>query len=592
MPKERKKGQAGSAALYLTRNDALRKLQLTLPEFRKICILKGIYPREPKKKFKGKDKTYYYKKDIVHLIHDPLIQKFRERRVWKKKLKKAKAKKEKDKIERLHQNKPRYTLHHLVKERYPSFIDAVRDMDDALSMISLFANFASDRKIHKKRIDKCRRFILEFEYYVIKTNALRKVFLSIKGVYYQAEIFGETVTWLSPYQFAIPRSNNVDYRVMLTFLEFYEVLMGFINFKLFNSMNMKYPPSVDQIKSSHGEYLNALTSESVKVDSAPENESDPKSKPKADKEIQKRIATLSSTISQIQEESDESDSDSSSGNESYDQGAQMDEDAIDDFGDEETKNLRREQNVYGDLLKGCVFWLNREVPKYSLEFVIKSFGGKVAWDGDCSPIESEKDDAITHHIIDRPKVTNPSLGVDYVQPQYVYDCINARVLLDASRYAPGVELPPHLSPFVNDDEEGYKPEYKFEMEMQYNKANGIEEEDDEPSELITENQDSDEDPEEVYERELKQEKEGDNYTNVKRKYDNQKSVSLLEELEQSETATALLSKKRRRLLQRIEYGKRKRQGDLDKRFDKKRKLESGTAIIKDNKVVYVQEDEE
>lgn len=33
------------------------------------------------------------------------------------------------------------------------------------------------------------------------TRALRKTFLSIKGIYYQAEVMDQTVTWLVPYQF-------------------------------------------------------------------------------------------------------------------------------------------------------------------------------------------------------------------------------------------------------------------------------------------------------------------------------------------------------------------------------------------------------
>jgi len=414
---------------------------------------------------------------------------------------------------------------------------------------------------------------------------LRRVFLSIKGIYYQAEIFGETVTWLSPYQFAIPRSKNVDYRVMLTFLEFYEVMMGFINFKLFNSLNMRYPPKFDKIKSAHGEYLTALISESAQAEVAATEKRDIVGlTTTTDSEIQKRIDSLSTTINEIQEESDESSEDSSDS-----ESAENEDQGMDDFGDLETKKLKREQDIYSDLFKGCVFWLSREVPKYSLEFIIKSFGGRVAWEGDSSPIENEADDIITHHVIDRPTVANRLLGVDYVQPQYVYDSINSRVLLDPSRYEPGLELPPHLSPFVNDDEEGYIPEYKFEMEFQYNKANGIEEPktDDVPAEMA---QDSDEDEEEVYQRELQQEKEGD--YEAKTKYNNQKNVSILEEIEQSETATALLSKKRRRLLQRIEYGKRKRQGDLDKRFDKKRRLETGAAVIKDGKIIYIENDDE
>jgi hypothetical protein len=43
-------GTSGNAVQYLTRNQALKKLQLKLSEFRRLCILKGIHPREPKKK--------------------------------------------------------------------------------------------------------------------------------------------------------------------------------------------------------------------------------------------------------------------------------------------------------------------------------------------------------------------------------------------------------------------------------------------------------------------------------------------------------------------------------------------------------------
>lgn len=157
MGKKIKKGKKGEQSQYLTRSKAIRKLQLTLKDFRRLSILKGVYPREPKKKFEGTNKTYYHIKDLKILMHDKLIDKFREIKAHMKKYKKLLGRKETKLAEDHLKKAPKYTLSHIIKERYPSFVDALRDLDDALCLITLFANLPQHLtlEISKKEIEEC-----------------------------------------------------------------------------------------------------------------------------------------------------------------------------------------------------------------------------------------------------------------------------------------------------------------------------------------------------------------------------------------------------------------------------------------------------
>lgn len=54
--------------------------------FRRLCIIKGIYPHEPKHKKKVNKgstapRTFYLLKDIRFLLHEPIVRKFRDYKV-------------------------------------------------------------------------------------------------------------------------------------------------------------------------------------------------------------------------------------------------------------------------------------------------------------------------------------------------------------------------------------------------------------------------------------------------------------------------------------------------------------------------------
>lgn len=148
-----------SSRTYLVSQHVTDKLFFILWIFRRLCILKGIYPHEPKHKKKVNKgstaaRTFYLLKDIRFLLHEPIVKKFRDYKVlhvWPnschsylwfvnvkcnyvlkcedsilfltsqvfvRKLKRAYAKTEYSSVERLRENKPTYKLDHIIKERW------------------------------------------------------------------------------------------------------------------------------------------------------------------------------------------------------------------------------------------------------------------------------------------------------------------------------------------------------------------------------------------------------------------------------------------------------------------------------------------
>ena len=88
--------------------------------------------------------------------------------------------------------------------RYPAFVDTLRDLDDPLTLTHLFATLPAEstHDIPAKVVANAKRLSMEFQAYVVRAHALRKVFVSVKGFYYQADIQGQAVTWLVPHKMA------------------------------------------------------------------------------------------------------------------------------------------------------------------------------------------------------------------------------------------------------------------------------------------------------------------------------------------------------------------------------------------------------
>lgn len=375
-------------------------------------------------------------------------------------------------------------LDHIIKERYPTFVDALRDLDDALSMLFLFANLPSTAEVPAKIISKCQRLTMEFEHYLIRTHSLRKSFLSIKGIYYQATIQGQDILWLVPYKFVQRTGADVDLKIMSTFVDFYTTLLGFVNFRLYTSIGLVYPPKLDVESEEQGAELSAFQLEGQNGDSqrriegAVSDETREKAQAEAD-----RILSLPANGEQDGFEGEE---------ETETNAAEQASGALDQFEaiDENADALLQpsataDSTTAGQLFEPFTFYLSRETPRHPLEFILRAFGCKrIGWDSLTDEPGSyckEDDKRITHQIVDRPDLPLPSPpltdgehdedgeaaasrpsnrrvpGRTYVQPQWVWDSINLGQLQRPDLYSPGAQLPPHLSPWVKPKKGEYDP---------------------------------------------------------------------------------------------------------------------------------------
>ncbi len=463
---------------------------------------------------------------MAFLLHEPLLKKARELAAHDRKVRKALAKHNRERARALEARRPKYRLDHLVRERYPAFVDAVRDLDDPLTLVHLFAALPADarRGVPAPAVHAARRLALEWQAWVARAGALRRAFVSVKGYYFQAEVAGQAVTWLAPHPLAQVLPPDVDFKVMGTFLELHCATLAFVLFKLYADAGLRYPPRLDERLDGAGagaavEAVEALGSAAAAVGSG--REGGEGAAAPVNPEAARRLGGLSAKVKQLEAEiramgdaapaaevaegeaedtAEEEEFEIDSGAEEPEAEAEEAEEEEEEDGEEEEEEEEESDGaasegeeaaapadpataaagraaaggaadvddaddaaVCGALFRGLAFFLGRETPREQLLLVARAFGAEVGWDGDGSPFAAD-DARVTHAVVDRPTPVERRLaGREYVQPQWVFDSANARVLVRSELYAPGAPPPPHLSPFVADDAEGYVPEYAKEL---------------------------------------------------------------------------------------------------------------------------------
>lgn len=575
MAKIKRKGKTGNAKNFVTRAKALKKLQITLADFRRLCIFKGIYPREPRNKRKANrgstaPTTFYYGKDIQYLMHEPVLAKFREHKTFAKKLLRALTRNEIADAEKLEEHRPKYTLNHLVKERYPSFVDALRDLDDPLNMLFLFANMPATKGVSHRVVKDAQTLTNQWLAYCAKERLIKKVFVSIKGVYYQAVVKGQEVRWLVPFKFPSNIPSDIDFRIMVTFLEFYSTLLHFVLFKLYNDAGLVYPPPInmEQLKGIGGLSAYVLQSKDQGVNklllSKDETEETDESAPGT---------TLSTEELEKAKRADEED-------------AQEDEEVedvetveLDQFAstNKETGDVLAQPSKFSHptstLFSKFLFFIGREVPMDILELCILSAGGNLISEIALDEMKVNQPEAyskldlsnVTHQIVDRPKVNAKVAGRTYVQPQWVFDSINKAELLPVNEYGPGETLPPHMSPWG--DSGAYNPDAAITDDIEG-------EESDEEVDANDEEDVEEEDEAAREQRELELEASGVKFSDRSEEKDKKRKRSAKSaEEEEKELKKIMMSNKLKKLYNKMQHGIEKKDNRTELLTKKRKQIE-------------------
>ena len=272
---------------------------------------------------------------------------------------------------------------------------------------------------------------------------------------------------------------------MLTFLELYQTLLGFVFFKLYMDEGWIYPPPMDLSKDESGAGIGAFSLQTAKKPHSTSNGKASNESQVSNKAVKQTIRELAASIgTSALPSTDRSTNVQMEGE---------DEDFVSHLSKADSNaamttlptlksilESASSSSTASKLFASYSFYLSRETPRSLMEFIIRAFGGRVGWpssSGSGSPY-GEDDGSITHVIIDRPAIPGQATSDTnvpapdgqeesdkerasrrrrkYVQPQWVTDCINAGRILPEELYARGAELPPHLSPF-GEEKGAYEP---------------------------------------------------------------------------------------------------------------------------------------
>ena len=298
----------------------------------------------------------------------------------------------------------------------------------------------------------------------IRTHSLRKVFLGIKGVYYECGVPGQggetiQVRWLEGYEFQHHVPHDVDFRILLTFLDLYRTLISFVLYKLYTEENLVYPPPLDVELDEQGENVGAFKLIERKIVEGVEG------KAMSKREVKRAIRGIGASTEEGDVLMDEVDGNSDQQEEDF---VERPSKTIDE--DVATAPLTTYNSLLASssvpstsrqslLFSPYTFCLSRETSSRTWEFVIRAMGGKVVTSLTAStPADMPNADSISHVVVDRPMTMERMRELEagrkwvWVQPQWVADCVNKGKIIGAQGYGPGELLPPHLSPWDEERE--------------------------------------------------------------------------------------------------------------------------------------------